>query len=104
MDPFLEPAPASRNEKKLLDQMRVKHYSLRTERSYCNWVERFIRFHRMRHPRDMGEEEVGAFDSLVAHSLGLSARPVYVAATLTAPFSPIWHVAKTSLPRPKTRL
>jgi len=25
--------------------MRVKHYSLRTERSYCDWVERFIRFH-----------------------------------------------------------
>ena len=48
MDPFLEPAPASRKEKKLLDQMRdvmrVKHYSLRTERSYCDWVERFIRF------------------------------------------------------------
>jgi hypothetical protein len=49
MDPFLEPSPASRKEKKLLDQMRdvmrVKHYSLRTERSYCDWVERFIRFH-----------------------------------------------------------
>ena len=65
MDPFLEPPPASRKEKKLLEQMRdvmrVKHYSLRTEQSYCDWVERFIRFHRMRHPREMGEEEVGAF-------------------------------------------
>ena len=65
MDPFLEPAPASRKEKKLFEQMRdvmrVKHYSLRTEQSYCDWVERFIRFHRMRHPREMGEEEVGAF-------------------------------------------
>jgi hypothetical protein len=49
MDPFLEPSPASRKEKKLLDHMRevmhVKHYSLRTERTYCDWVERFIRFH-----------------------------------------------------------
>ena len=48
MDPFLEPAPASRKEKKLVDQicdvMRVKHYSLRTEQSYCDWVKRFIRF------------------------------------------------------------
>lgn len=65
MDPLLEPAPVSGKEKKLLDQMRdvmrVKHYSLRTERFYCDWVERFIRFHRMRHPREMGEEEVGAF-------------------------------------------
>ena len=38
-------------------------------------------FHGKRHPREMGEAEVGTFDSLVAHSLGLSARPVYVAAT-----------------------
>jgi len=49
MDPFLKSSPACRKEKKLLDQMRdlmrVKHYSLRTERSYCDWVERFIRFH-----------------------------------------------------------
>jgi hypothetical protein len=48
IDPVLEPDPASGKEKKLLDQMRdqmrVKHYSLRTERSYCDWVERFIRF------------------------------------------------------------
>ena len=65
MDPLLEPAPASRKEKKLLDQMRdvmrLKHYSIRTERSYCDWVERFIRYHRMRHPRDMREEEVSEF-------------------------------------------
>ena len=51
--------------KKLLDQMRdvmrVKHYSFRTEQTYCDWVERFIRFHGMRHPRDLGEPEVAAF-------------------------------------------
>ena len=37
---------------KLLDQlrevMRVRHYSLRTERSYRDWVRRYIRFHRMK--------------------------------------------------------
>ena len=48
MDRFLEPTPASRKEKKLLDQMRdvmrVKHYSLRTEQTYCDWVERFHPF------------------------------------------------------------
>ena len=36
---------------KLLDQlrevMRVKHYSIRTERSYADWVRRYVRFHRM---------------------------------------------------------
>ena len=37
---------------KLLDQvrevMRLKHYSLRTERTYCDWVRRYVRFHQMR--------------------------------------------------------
>ncbi len=51
--------------KKLLDQvrdvMRLKHYSLRTEQTYCDWIERFIRFHELRHPRELGEGEVSAF-------------------------------------------
>ena len=37
---------------KLLDQvrevLRLKHYSLRTERTYCDWVRRYVRFHQMR--------------------------------------------------------
>jgi len=37
---------------KLLDQvrevMRLKHYSIRTERCYCDWIRRYIRFHRMK--------------------------------------------------------
>ena len=41
--------------------MRVKHYSLRTEQTYCDWVERFIRYHKLRHPREMGEIEVTEF-------------------------------------------
>ena len=57
--------PSVDKPKRLLDQvrdvMRLKHYSLRTERSYCDWIERFIRFHRMRHPREMSEAEVSAF-------------------------------------------
>lgn len=41
--------------------MRVKHYTLRTEQTYCDWVERFIRFHKLRHPKEMGEIEVTEF-------------------------------------------
>ena len=55
----------SKPNPKLIEQvrnvMRFKHYSLRTERTYWDWIERFIRFHGMRHPREMGEAEVGAF-------------------------------------------
>ena len=42
---------------KLLDQVRdairVRHYSRLTEKSYTYWIRFFIRFHKMRHPRDM---------------------------------------------------
>ncbi len=59
------PAISSGKPKKLLDQirdvLRVKHYSLRTERSYCDWVKRFVRFHGVRHPREMGAAEITAF-------------------------------------------
>jgi integron integrase len=43
------------------DVLSLKHYSLRTERSYCDWIERFIRFHQLRHPKEMGEAEVSSF-------------------------------------------
>ncbi|WP_432763176.1 integron integrase [Alcaligenes phenolicus] len=50
---------------KLLDQVhdriRIKHYSLRTETQYVQWIKRFILFHGKRHPQEMGAAEVEAF-------------------------------------------
>ena len=50
---------------KLLDQvrdaMRLKHYSLRTEETYIQWIRKFILFHGKKHPRDMAEPEITAF-------------------------------------------
>lgn len=55
---------------KLLDQvvsrLRVKHYSMRTEKSYVDWIKRFIWFHDKKHPKDMGAPEVEAFLSHLA--------------------------------------
>ena len=55
---------------KLLDQVReqirLRHYSIRTEAVYLEWVKRFIRFHKYRHPQDMGAAEVEAFLSDLA--------------------------------------
>jgi integron integrase len=57
---------------KLLDQirevMRLKHYSIRTERSYCDWVRRYVRFHRMRSREEMlpGEPKIEEFLSDLA--------------------------------------
>lgn len=41
--------------------VRRLHYSPRTEEAYVHWIRQFIRFHRGRHPRQMGTEEVTAF-------------------------------------------
>lgn len=50
---------------KLLDQvrdrLRLKHYSIRTETQYLQWIRRFILFHDKRHPKEMGSSEVEAF-------------------------------------------
>lgn len=47
-------------------KIRVKHYSIRTEMQYLQWVKRFILFHHKRHPREMGGPEVEAFLSHLA--------------------------------------
>jgi integrase-like protein len=82
--------PADPNlPKKLLDRvcnvMRLKHYSLRTERTYCDWIERFIRFHELRHHRDMGEAEVSAFLTYLARDgkVAASTQNQHVKASLT---------------------
>jgi integron integrase len=43
------------------DRIRVKHYSIRTEQAYCDWIRRFIIFHGKRHPSGLGVEDVEAF-------------------------------------------
>ncbi len=40
---------------------RLKHYSIRTERSYMAWIMRFVKFFNYQHPLDMAEAEVEAF-------------------------------------------
>jgi len=43
------------------DKIRLKHYSIRTEQAYVDWIRRFILFHDKRHPKEMGAAEVEAF-------------------------------------------
>jgi len=55
---------------KLLDQVRevirLKHYSIRTEQAYVQWIKRFIFFHQKRHPREMGAPQIQAFLTVLA--------------------------------------
>lgn len=50
---------------KLLDQvrdkLRVKHYAIRTEQSYVDWIRRYIFFHDKTHPKNLGAQDVEAF-------------------------------------------
>lgn len=46
--------------------LRLRHYSIRTERAYYDWIKRFILFHRKRHPSEMGADEIRHFLSHLA--------------------------------------
>lgn len=54
------------------DKIRVKHYAYKTEQSYIQWIERFIRFHGLKHPKDIGSAEVEAYITALAKK-GVSA-------------------------------
>jgi integron integrase len=58
MQPYEDPSPFLRSVR---EAIRVRHYSIRTEEAYVQWVKRFILFHGKRHPAQMGEAEVCAF-------------------------------------------
>ena len=64
------------NKPKLLDQVRDvirrKHYSLRTEQAYVDWIRRFILYHDKRHPSQMAEEEVAKFLTHLARDLNVA--------------------------------
>ena len=70
-------APPSSNKPKLLEQVREvirrKHYSIRTEQAYCDWIKRFILFHHKRHPAEMAEAEITAFLTYLAAKANVAA-------------------------------
>lgn len=72
-----ENTPSAPTSPKLLDQVRdkirVKHYSIRTETQYLQWIKRFIFFHGKQHPKDLGAAEVEAFLSHLATEGNVSA-------------------------------
>ena len=67
--------PPLRSER-LLDQVRERvrylHYNIRTEQAYVHWARAFVRFHRLRHPREMAGAEVEAFLAWLAAEQGVS--------------------------------
>ena len=70
--PAVVPPPAQKPpaQPKLLDRVRhairARHYSPRTEQAYVHWIRRYIFFHGLRHPAEMGKPELTAFLSHLA--------------------------------------
>lgn len=54
-------------------EIRARHYSIRTEDTYVDWIRRYILFHHKRHPQDMGATHVNEFLSYLATDRGVSA-------------------------------
>jgi integron integrase len=58
--------PAVKLLDRVREQLRLKHYSYRTEETYLHWIKRYILFHQKRHPGEMGDQEIRAFLSHLA--------------------------------------
>jgi len=69
----LPPPRSPRLLDRLQDALRVRHYGLRTEKTYAHWVCRYVRYHNLRHPLDMGAPEINAFLTHLARDLNVSA-------------------------------
>jgi integron integrase len=53
--------PEPRLYDRLVEVLRARHYSPRTEEAYVHWIRRYIAFHAYEHPRGLGEEAVNRF-------------------------------------------
>ena len=88
--------------KKLLDQVRdairLKHYSIRTEEAYVNWIRRYILFHNKRHPTEIGAPEIEAFLTHLAVKENVAASTQNQAVRLSSRRSPL----RPSLPLPRS--
>ena len=79
LSPPPSPAPVATDPKrpKLLDRfraaIRARHYSPRTEEAYAHWIRRYVFFHKLRHPAEMGVPELNAFLSHLAVNEHVSA-------------------------------
>jgi integron integrase len=68
-----DPPRAPRLLDRLRAAIRIRHYSPRTEETYVHWTRSFVRFHGLRHPRELGAAEIEAFLSHLATERNVAA-------------------------------
>ena len=89
MSAILSPTQTA-DKPKLLDQVRDvirrKHFSIRTEQTYVEWIKRHILFHGKRHPNEMAEAEITVFLTHLARAgkVAASTQNQHEKASLTA--------------------
>ena len=54
-------------------QVRLRNYSIRTEKTYADWFRRYVLFHGKRHPSEMGAPEISAYLSYLATDCNVAA-------------------------------
>lgn len=57
---------SSRLLEQVREVIRIKHYSIRTEQAYLQWIRRYILFHGKRHPSELGADHLSTFLSDLA--------------------------------------
>ena len=75
---------------KLLDKVRqrirLKSYSIRTEKTYTDWIRCYILFHNKRHPKEMRKKEIEAFLSHLAIKRNVAPSPSPCNLSLSLPY------------------
>ncbi len=71
--PPVVPQPAPKLLDRVREALHLHHYSRRTELAYVGWIRRYVIFHSMRHPAEMGEAEVTRFLTFLAERRRVSA-------------------------------
>jgi len=74
-----EPSPDNPLLDRVRDLIRLKHFSIRTEKTYLSWISRYLTFHNNKHPGEMGNQEIEAFLSHLAINRKVSAATQNVA-------------------------
>ena len=60
--------PTPRLYDRVVEALRTRHYSRRTEEAYLHWIRRFLASHNGTHPREMAEMEVNRFLMWARHN------------------------------------
>jgi site-specific recombinase XerD len=54
-------------------EIRRRNYSYRTQKAYLNWIKRYVHFHDLKHPNDLGEQHVNKYLSYFANERNVAA-------------------------------